>query len=108
MAVYKKVIEKNFGAGTDWQVTLGHIEPESDILNLVILNSFKVSLKSRREAYSPEKRKEWTGPVEGPWLHGSIIHLLEKGEADADNIEMDSFLLCLPHLVRNRDTVFPS
>ena len=65
------------------------------------MNSFKVSLKNRREAYSPEKRKEWTGPVEGPWLHGSIIHLLEKGEADADNLEMDSFLLCLPHLVRN-------
>ena len=60
---------------------------------------FKVSLKNRREAYSPEKRKEWVGPVEGPWLHGSIIHLLEKGEADADNFEMDSFLLCLPHLV---------
>ena len=37
--------------------------------------------------------------MEGPWLHGSIIHLLEKGEADADNVEMDSFLLCLPHLV---------
>ena len=37
--------------------------------------------------------------MEGPWLHGSIIHLLEKGEADADNFEMDSFLLCLPHLV---------
>jgi len=77
LAVYKRVIEKNFGAGTDWQV----------------------SLKNRREAYSPEKRKEWTGPVEGPWLHGSVIHLLEKGEADADNIEMDSILLCLPHLV---------
>ena len=25
LAVYKKVIEKNFGAGTDWQVNLGHI-----------------------------------------------------------------------------------
>ena len=67
--------------------------------NLKTFEFLQVSLKNRREAYSPEKRKEWTGPVEGPWLHGSIIHLLEKGEADADNIEMDSLLLCLPHLV---------
>ena len=35
LAVYKKVIEKNFGAGTDWQVNLGHISicivPESEM-----------------------------------------------------------------------------
>ena len=39
--------------------------------------------------------------MEGPWLHGAVIHLLEKGKADADNMEMDSFLLSLPHLVGN-------
>jgi len=79
--VYKKILRKNFGAGTEWQE----------------------ALERRREAYSPAKRKAWREPVPGPWLHGAVIHFLEHGEGDKDNTEMDAFLLAIPHLVFNID-----
>lgn len=79
--VYKRVLRKNFGEGTDWQE----------------------ALERRREAYSPAKRKAWREPVPGPWLHGAVIHFLEHGEGDTDNTEMDAFLLTVPHLVFNVD-----
>jgi len=97
--VYRAVLRKTFGEGTAWQEALAR----------------------RKEAYTPAKRREKRGsgenptsvidqrlaelrkafgePVEGPWLHGAVIHLLEKGEAEAGNTEMDAFLLCLPHLL---------
>ena len=79
--VYKHVLRKNFGEGTDWQE----------------------ALERRREAYSPAKRKAWREPVPGPWLHGAVIHFLENGNGDKDNTEMDAFLLTVPHLVFNVD-----
>jgi len=75
--VYRAVLRKTFGEGTAWQEALAR----------------------RKEAYTPAKRREKREPVEGPWLHGAVIHLLDKGEAEAGNTEMDAFLLCLPHLL---------
>ncbi|CAL4197539.1 unnamed protein product [Meganyctiphanes norvegica] len=77
LEVYKSVIRRTFGDGTAWQEALAR----------------------RKEAYSPSKRKAWTEPVVGPWLHGAVIHFLEHGKGDNNNTEMDGFLLCLPHLV---------
>jgi len=81
LEVYKDVIRKKFGAGTEWQE----------------------ALERRREAYSPARRKEWREPVPGPWLHGAVIHFLEHGEGDKENTEMDAFLLTVPHLVFHVD-----
>jgi len=96
--VYRAVIRRTFGEGTAWQEALAR----------------------RKEAYTPAKRREkretakptnaieerlaelrkaFGEPVEGPWLHGAVIHLLDNGEAEAGNTEMDAFLLCLPHLL---------
>lgn len=75
--VYRAVIRRTFGEGTAWQEALAR----------------------RKEAYTPAKRREKREPVEGPWLHGAVIHLLDNGEAEAGNTEMDAFLLCLPHLL---------
>jgi len=77
LEIYKKILNKNFGAGTEWQE----------------------ALERRREAYSPAKRKEWREPVEGPWLHGAVIYFLEHGEGEKKNTEMDAFLLTVAHLV---------
>jgi len=79
--VYKRVLRKNFGEGTEWQE----------------------ALVRRREAYSPARRKEWREPVPGPWLHGAVIHFLEHGDGDKENTEMDAFLLTVPHLVFHVD-----
>lgn len=77
LEVYKKILTKNFGAGTEWQE----------------------ALERRREAYSPTKRREWREPVVGPWLHGAVIYFLQHGEGEKGNTDMDAFLLTLPHLV---------
>jgi len=81
LEVYTKVLQKKFGVGTEWQE----------------------ALQRRREAYSPDKRREWREPVPGPWLHGAVIHFLEHGKGDNDNTEMDAVLLTIPHLVFNVD-----
>ena len=77
LEIYISCLRKHFGEGTEWQEALAR----------------------RKEAYNPEKRMKWREPVEGPWLHGAIIHLLENGVRDEENTEMDPFLLSLPHLL---------
>jgi len=77
LTVYRTVLRTTFGVGTEWQEALSR----------------------RKEVYSPDRRREKREPVTGPWLHGAVIRLLETGEAQADNTEMDALLLCLPHLV---------
>ena len=81
LQVYQDVIRRHFGEGTAWQE----------------------ALTKRKEAYNPEKRLKWRQPVEGPWLHGAIIHLLDHGVRDEDNTEMDPFLLSMPHLLLKAD-----
>jgi len=75
--VYRQVLRQTFGDGTAWQEALSR----------------------RKEAYTPAVRRKKREPIDGPWLHGAVIHFLEVGHGKEDQLEMDAFFLCLPHLV---------
>ncbi|CAL4065510.1 unnamed protein product [Meganyctiphanes norvegica] len=79
LELYKATLKRKFGEGTVWQEALAR----------------------RKQMYAPERKNEKKGPVEGPWIQGSIIYFLEHGKGDPANTQMDGFLLSLPHLLFN-------
>merc|ERR1719320_1875981 len=61
---------------------------------------------SRKTHYDPHNRSKFVGPVEGPWIHGSVREMLEGYRdgaviANPSNNDYDGFLAALPLILGN-------